>query len=161
MSAVLRLPLLPTEHPRTRGDCADGPRPCARVFCRHHLFIDVVTVGGEPTSKFANIEAMTETCSLDVASRGPVTSREIGDLMGMSHGRVQQIEELAVAKLKKRLPADMLESWTHTTERTGLSDVGDVVDAEFVAGVQRAYERIIPSRERGKNAIRAAKGGRT
>ncbi len=28
--------------PRTRGDCADGPRPCPWYRCRHHLGLEVI-----------------------------------------------------------------------------------------------------------------------
>jgi hypothetical protein len=27
--------------PRMRAECAEGPRPCPYVSCKHHLFIDV------------------------------------------------------------------------------------------------------------------------
>src|ERR1043165_9901842 len=27
--------------PRTRAECAEGPRPCPFVSCKHHLFIDL------------------------------------------------------------------------------------------------------------------------
>src|SRR6185312_8298743 len=29
------------ERPRTRGDCADMPRPCPFVSCSHHLYLEV------------------------------------------------------------------------------------------------------------------------
>ena len=158
---TVHLHIVPDARPLVRGDCADGPRPCARIRCRHHLFLDTVTIGGEPTSKFASLEAMTETCSLDVATRGSLTAREIGLLMGISHGRVQQIEEIGMAKMKKRLDADMVDAWSHASEISPNAGAEDVLDADFKARVQAAYERIVPAAERGKNAIRSAKGRST
>src|SRR4051812_43658731 len=29
------------ERPLRRADCANGPRPCPLVSCRHHLYLDV------------------------------------------------------------------------------------------------------------------------
>ncbi len=38
MTGVFRLPIV---RPKTRGECASGPRPCPWVSCRHHLYLDV------------------------------------------------------------------------------------------------------------------------
>src|SRR5688572_23421296 len=29
------------DKPRTRAECADGPRPCPFISCKHHLYVDV------------------------------------------------------------------------------------------------------------------------
>lgn len=84
--------------PRTRGDCADGPRPCPWVGCRHHLAIEV-GAGGSLKLNFPDLEVheMGETCSLDVADRGAVTLHEAGVHVGLTRERVRQIENSALA----------------------------------------------------------------
>ena len=69
--------------PVTRGDCADGPRPC-RHACRHRL-------------------EGAESCALDVADRGGITRDEIGALLGMTRVAVAQAEKRAVRRLCARL----------------------------------------------------------
>jgi hypothetical protein len=34
---IVDAPVLTDWRPRTRGDCADGPRPCPFIGCRYHL----------------------------------------------------------------------------------------------------------------------------
>lgn len=96
------LPVL--ERPRTRADCEDGIRPCPFVSCRHHLYLDVSPRTGEIRLNFPGleIEGMGESCSLDVADAGGVGLRQVGELMNISCARVQQIEERALWKLKRR-----------------------------------------------------------
>lgn len=135
--------------PKTRGECLAGPRPCPFVSCRHHLFIDSLTVKGEPRSRFEDLEQLAETCSLDVADAGARPARTVGRVMGLSHGRVQQLEYDGCESLKKLLPADMLQAWTHTTEVIADAGAGDVVDPEFKAQVSAAYDRIVPKKDHG------------
>ncbi len=135
----MTLRLLPAFRPRTRGDCVDGPRPCAETWCRH------------------NLRSPEASCSLDVAEGGPRRLREVGRLLGLSRERVRQIEELALAKLSKRLDRDMLAAWTSTSEPVADLQASDVVDAEFRAAVQKAYERIVPLAEQGSKALRVGK----
>jgi len=84
---------LPTARPRTRGDCAAGPRPCPWVSCRHHLFLEVRESGGIKLN-FPHLEvwAMGESCSLDVADRGTATLEQAGRAVGLTRERVRQIE---------------------------------------------------------------------
>lgn len=90
--------------PRTRGDCAEGLRPCPWVGCRHHLFLDLAR-NGFIRLNFPDraVEDLAETCALDVAARGGASLREIARLMGVSLARVGQIDLHALAKLRKRL----------------------------------------------------------
>ena len=53
----------------TRAECAEGPRPCPYVSCKHHLYLDVNPETGSIKLNFPDLEVdeMAETCSLDVA----------------------------------------------------------------------------------------------
>lgn len=95
------------ERPRTRGDCVDAPRPCPYVSCKHHLYLDVVTDGGNggrcaPRVKLSfphlEVDELKETCSLDVADRGSQGLEQIGDLINVTRERVRQIEVHGLAK---------------------------------------------------------------
>jgi hypothetical protein len=99
------------------------------------------------------------SCSLDVADGGKVKLRDLGKLLRLSPERVRQIEEIALKKLSKRLDRDMLEAWTQTSEAVGDAQWTDVIDAEFKASVQKAYERIVPLSDQGSKAIRVTKRG--
>ncbi len=44
---------------------------------------------------------MTDSCALEVAQRGQLDCRDVGDKMNLSRERVRQIEAIAVRKLKK------------------------------------------------------------
>jgi len=84
------------ERPRTRGECANVPRPCPYVSCAHHLYLDV-TKAGNLKLNFPDIEPEQmhpeRSCALDVADRGGVTLEEVGEAMNMTRERVRQIEE--------------------------------------------------------------------
>lgn len=135
MTQHRHLRLVDPVRPVTRGDCESGPRPCVQTWCRHNL---------------------ATACVLDIAEAGTLKLHEVAALLGMSRERVRQIEEIALGKLEKRLDRDMLSAWTHATEPAGDSQWTDVIDAEFKAGVQAAYERIVPLDEQGSKAIRVS-----
>ncbi len=88
--------------PRTRAECADGPRPCPFVSCKHHLFIDVSARTGAIKLNFPDLEAweMTESCALDVADRGGTTLEDVGAIMNLTRERIRQVEVKALAKLE-------------------------------------------------------------
>lgn len=120
---------LTPDRPRTRSECEnpDGIRPCPWVSCRHHLALDVTSVGSiklrsgpRKGSTLRNgqtwgvddwLEAaadmlldMPETCSLDVAGReGGVTLEEIAAMTNMSRQRVQQEEVMALRSMRRQL----------------------------------------------------------
>lgn len=117
MSAALHLDVL---QPLSRGDCADGPRPCPWLRCRHHLLIEDELIGRErlertpewlpghrvhpaarnaPTLEAA-LQALPESCALDVAGRGDHTLGEVGRILGVSRERARQLEAVALTKLR-------------------------------------------------------------
>jgi Sigma-70, region 4 len=85
-----RLRVLPSEPPRTRGDCIGGPRPCPWA-CRHNLTVERGWRPGRPS------------CALDVADQGGLTLAQIGELLGVSRERIRQIQKQAVENLAEGL----------------------------------------------------------
>ncbi len=88
--------------PRNRAECADGPRPCPYVSCKHHLYIDVSPRTGAIKLNFPDIEVweMGESCALDVADRGGTTLEDVGAIMNLTRERIRQVEVKALAKLE-------------------------------------------------------------
>lgn len=82
-----------TPRPRTRGDCARGPRPCPWVGCRHHLYLEVNPQTGSIAIRHAGgPEDLAQSCSLDVADEGGVTLEVVGGLLNITRERVRQVE---------------------------------------------------------------------
>lgn len=100
--AVLTAPL-DVERPRTRGDCAEGPRPCPWVSCAHHLYLDVNPDSGAIKLNFPDMEVwqMAESCALDVAERGGTTLEDVGGLLGLTKERARQVQFVALARLRR------------------------------------------------------------
>ena len=88
--------------PKTRAECADGPRPCPYVSCRYHLYIDVSPRTGAIKLNFPDLEVweMGESCALDVADRGGTTLEDVGAIMNLTRERIRQVEVKALAKLE-------------------------------------------------------------
>jgi hypothetical protein len=100
--------------PRTRADCADGPRPCPWVSCRYHLATEVGHSGsltirfavpggksGEPQyDDGVAWDAMDDTCSLDVADEGGASLERVAWAMNIDPERVRQIEREAIGRLR-------------------------------------------------------------
>lgn len=113
-----RLPLL-LDRPLTRGECANGPRPCAWVSCRHHLLLDIGEDGrllkmypfdeNDEDSVMDALREMPESCSLDVADRGGMTSQEVGDVLGI---RRQGVEE-CIAGVADQVERDEFDERDH------------------------------------------------
>lgn len=97
-SAALKL--APQSLPIYRRDCSGVPRPCPHLECRHHLWRQDEAISQRCRS---TPPRGAESCALDVAENGPLELRAVGELMGLSHERVRQIEHMAIAKLRSRL----------------------------------------------------------
>jgi Sigma-70, region 4 len=102
--------------PRNRAECADGPRPCPFVSCKHHLFIDVSPRTGAIKLNFPDLEVwdLGESCALDVADRGGTTLEDVGAIMNLTRERIRQVEVKALAKLEAL--SDMYSLRDHVDE---------------------------------------------
>lgn len=99
--------------PRSRAECADGPRPCPFVACQHHLYIDVSPRTGAIKLNFPDLEVweMGESCALDVADRGGTTLEDVGAIMNLTRERIRQVEVKALAKLEAMRDMDALRTF--------------------------------------------------
>jgi hypothetical protein len=88
--------------PRSRAECASGPRPCMFVSCKHHLYLDVNPSTGSIKLNFPDKEIweLDETCALDVADRGGITLEEVGSIMNLTRERIRQVETRGLLKLR-------------------------------------------------------------
>jgi Sigma-70, region 4 len=88
--------------PRERAECANGPRPCMFISCKHHLYLDVNPSTGSIKLNFPDKEVweLGETCALDVADRGGITLEEVGTIMNLTRERIRQVETRGLLKLR-------------------------------------------------------------
>ena len=88
--------------PRSRADCATGPRPCPYVSCKFNLYVDVNPRTGSVKMNFPDKELweLAETCALDVADRAGITLEEVGVIMNLTRERVRQLEMRGLSKLR-------------------------------------------------------------
>ena len=102
--------------PRTRAECAEGPRPCPFVSCKHHLFIDVSPRTGAIKLNFPDLEVwdLGESCALDVADKSGTTLEDVGAIMNLTRERIRQVEVKALAKLEAL--SDMYSLRDHVDE---------------------------------------------
>lgn len=91
--------------PRTRGECAEGVRPCPYVACRHNLFLDVDS-DGSLRFNFPDLEPDAvdprRSCALDIADEGGGTLEDISQLANVTRERIRQIETAALKTLRRR-----------------------------------------------------------
>ncbi len=98
--------------PTTRGQCANVPRPCPFVACRHHLYLDVGRTGSITVhDNTTEVWDMAQSCSLDVAEIGGVTLETAGVLLQVTRERVRQIETKAIRNLLRRRDGRELAQW--------------------------------------------------
>jgi hypothetical protein len=87
--------------PRTRGDCANGPRPCPWASCRYHLALEVLEPTGNIKFNFPDaaddFSDLPATCALDVADLGGALLETVGVAMNMTRERVRQLEGAALS----------------------------------------------------------------
>ena len=88
--------------PKSRADCATGPRPCPYVSCKFNLYVDVNPRTGSVKMNFPDKELweLADTCALDVADRGGITLEEVGVIMNLTRERVRQLETRGLTKLR-------------------------------------------------------------
>lgn len=79
--------------PATRAECPKE-RPCPHARCRHNLKIEIRSGRIYETKAVAS-------CALDIADEGEHSQVEVAHALGTSRQRVQQLEETAIAKLKR------------------------------------------------------------
>ena len=93
---------LDATRPKTRGECAQGPRPCPYVSCKYNLYVDVNPRTGSVKMNFPDKELweLADTCALDVADRGGITLEEVGVIMNLTRERVRQLETRGLTKLR-------------------------------------------------------------
>lgn len=96
LTAALR-----AQRPRTRGECANGPRPCPWVSCRYHLYLDVTHDGTTIKHNFPDLEPweLRHTCALDVADNGGTNFEKVGVLMNLTRERIRQFEVTTLARI--------------------------------------------------------------
>src|SRR2546423_11295848 len=77
--------------PKSRADCATGPRPCPYVSCKFNLYVDVNPRTGSVKMNFPDTELweIGDTCALDVADRGGITLRGGGGILELPPERVR------------------------------------------------------------------------
>lgn len=97
-----RWKLLEAARPKTRAECAEGPRPCPHVSCRHHLFLDVSPRTGAIKLNFPDLEVweLAVSCALDVADAGAVTLEDVGAILNLTRERIRQLELKALDRLE-------------------------------------------------------------
>ncbi len=129
----LSLTVLPQdwEHaPKTRGDCADGPRPCPWNSCRHSL------------EEWNGGESGKPSCALDVVDEhGGLSGRAIGAMLGVSDVAIWKIEQKGLTGLRA-----MGVEWESPPQRKaptpgeGLSDEFEALSelADILAARRRA-----------------------
>jgi hypothetical protein len=107
------------QRPKVRGDCVDGERPCSWVSCKHHLLTDRLAKLSDDEA-VAELEAMPETCVLDVADWGGASVAEVARMMGFQHKMTaHRIEQAATAALREAYTRDdfdepeHLDGWTY------------------------------------------------
>jgi len=90
--------------PVTRADCAEGPRPCPLVSCRHHLYLEV-SPSGNVRLNFPDIppEEMVVSCSLDLADEGPLTLDQLAQVINLTRERARQVQDLALGRIEALL----------------------------------------------------------
>lgn len=159
-------PELHAGRPKTRGECADVPRPCPYVTCRYHLYLDVHPRTGSVTTYHPTKEPdeLEESCALDVADGGAVTLQEVGEMLQLSRERIRQIEEKAFGILRRNKTArEVLDAggFAYAETYDGAYEEAQAEggsggearpsnpDEDYADDIYRVYERTSREREQG------------
>lgn len=81
-------------------DCGVAFRPCPYSDCRHSLVKDWTEHAGTGGGAVVRPLDLSDTCSLDVAQRGPETLEQVGDRLGLTKESIRLIEVRALLKLR-------------------------------------------------------------
>lgn len=90
--------------PETRGECLPGghneARPCRFTTCRYHAQETQAYDGKKPYGRPPrSLPEGGPTCTLDVAAEGEHTMEEVGEVLGLTRQRVEQIEKKALRRV--------------------------------------------------------------
>lgn len=96
----------PVDHwrPQTRADCANVPRPCPYVGCRHSLYLDVSRYGTIKLNR-PDLEPweMPHSCALDEAELGGMALDDVAARLNVAGERARQIEAAALEKVDRAI----------------------------------------------------------
>lgn len=101
------------DRPRKRSDCERGPRPCPWASCPYSLLVDVhrprgrdgdvTAVDFEVRDRIDDAVASGHTCAHDIIDQGPMTHREIGEVLGLSAEGARLTEVVALRRVRARV----------------------------------------------------------
>jgi hypothetical protein len=135
------------DKPRTRAECADGPRPCPFISCKHHLYVDVSPRTGAIKLNFPDLEVweLAESCALDVADRGGTTLEDVGAIMNLTRERIRQVEVKALAKMEALADMEALREYVDEGPN-GKRRLPKITEADLAPGQkQRARLSLVSS----------------
>jgi hypothetical protein len=122
----------PAEHPRTRGECQGGPRPCPLVGCKYNLFLQVNPETGTMRLQFPDREPWhmpeKQSCALDVADEGGASLEHIGGIMNITRERVRQIEVRGLKHAGLGRDGEDLKTYLGSPSRMTSSPLGEVMN---------------------------------
>jgi hypothetical protein len=100
----------PYDRPKTRGDCANVPRPCPYVACKFSLYLDVSETGSIILN-FPHLEPgemhPDQSCALDLADRGAMTLEDIAVVTNLTRERIRQVELKALIRRARPAAIEM------------------------------------------------------
>lgn len=113
--------------PRTRGECANVPRPCPWASCQYSLLVDIDAHGH---AHEVGLPETSTACALDVADGGESTLEDIAELAGVTRERIRQIESKAFEAIRGHRGRVLAE----------LADDGRTVDKGRSVGRSRLFK---------------------
>lgn len=100
----------PYNRPKTRGECAQVPRPCPYVACKYSLYLDVSETGSIILN-FPHLDPgempAEQSCALDLADRGAMTLEDIAVVTNLTRERIRQIELKALIRRARPAAIEM------------------------------------------------------
>lgn len=99
-------PFLDVARPKTRADCANVPRPCPFVGCRHNLYLEVRNqsiIIYHPDKAPWELDPK-KSCVLDVVENGQsLTLEQIGKILNVTRERVRQMVDEDVENVRYKI----------------------------------------------------------